>query len=116
MQLLADENFPRKAVEKLRRMGHDVAWVKETAPSIEDEAVLAWASREKRVVLTQDKGFSAHAFHAGLPAESGVVLFRVLPVPELVAQIAERLFQPEAKLEGRFVVVEENRVRERPLP
>lgn len=116
MRLLADENFPRKAVEALRRLGHDVAWVKETAPSIEDDEVLAWASREKRVVLTQDKGFSAHAFHAGLPAESGIVLFRILPVPELVSRIAERLFRPEADLGGRFIVVEKNRIRERPLP
>lgn len=116
MRLLADENFPRLAVEALRQAGHDVAWVPDSASSIPDDEVLAWAAREERTVLTQDKGFGERAFGAGLPSGCGVVLFRVLPVPDFVADIAVRLFEPGTDFRGRFLVVEETRVRERPLP
>jgi predicted nuclease of predicted toxin-antitoxin system len=61
-----------------------------------DKDILAWAEREARVPLTFDKDFGELAWHFGLPASSGVVLFR-LPMPAaaevgavLAARIGER--------------------------
>jgi len=116
MRLLADENLPLQAVEVLRELGHDVAWVKESAPSIKDDAVLSWATRETRVVVTFDKDFGELAFRSKLPAECGIVLFRLPPIPSLVAAITRSVFHAEADFEGRFVIVEPGRIRERPLP
>lgn len=115
MRLLANENFPRRAIEALRAAGHDVAWVAEDCPSIRDADVLALAVREARVLLTQDKDFGELAYRSRLPATCGVVLFRVPPRPETVAAIAVRVLAVGA-FEGRFVVVEEGLVRERALP
>ena len=42
-----------------------------------DEAVLTRAQLEQRLVLTNDKDFGELAFHYGLPASCGVVLFRL---------------------------------------
>lgn len=116
MRLLADENFPGKAVVALREMGHDVSWVKEDAPSTEDRKVLRRAMRERRILLTLDKDFGELAFRSRLPASCGVVLFRVPPIPDLVTSIVERVLTSQADFRNRFVVVETSRLRERPLP
>lgn len=40
MNLLADESVNRQIVERLRKDGHDVAYIAEMAPGISDETVL----------------------------------------------------------------------------
>ena len=77
MRILADENFPEAAVEALRHAGHDVRWVRTEAPGISDREVLARAQADTRVVVTFDKDFGELAFRFGLPADCGVILFRV---------------------------------------
>ena len=76
MRFLANENFPLDAVEALRSAGHDVDWVRTDAPGSSDPQVLQRAVADERVLLTFDKDCGELAFHAGLPAPSGVVLFR----------------------------------------
>lgn len=117
MRLLADENFPGPAVRALRTLSHDVVWIAEVAPREPDVDVLARASREGRTVVTLDKDFGELAFHARLPAACGVVLFRLRrPWPTLVAAVATAVLPCDADFAGRFVVVEDARVRDRPLP
>jgi predicted nuclease of predicted toxin-antitoxin system len=77
VRILADENFPGEAVQALRQRGHDVFWVRTDAPGSSDDAVLRRAQLEARVLLTMDKDFGELAFRAGLPASSGIVLFRM---------------------------------------
>jgi Domain of unknown function (DUF5615) len=117
VRLLANENFPGDAVEALRRLGHDVAWVRTDAPGSKDPEVLQRAAQEERVLVTLDKDFGELAFHARLPATSGVVLFRIFPpLPGPVTAAAVAAFQHERDFAGLFVLVEAGRVRERPLP
>jgi hypothetical protein len=117
MRFLANENFPGDAVSALELAGHDIVWVRTVAPGSKDEDILAWAVREDRVVLTFDKDFGELAWRAGLPATSGIVLFR-LPMPpaagvgaSLGARIGER-----TDWAGHFTVIEPGRIRMRPLP
>ncbi len=77
MRLLADENLPHEVVAALRRGGHDVAWVREQMPGSSDQRLLEKAQAEQRIVLTFDKDFGELAFHRGLPATCGVILFRI---------------------------------------
>ena len=77
MRLLADENFPGPVVGALRSQGHDVVWVMEVMRGAADRDVLRNAQIEQRVLLTCDKDFGELAFGVGLPAECGVVLFRL---------------------------------------
>jgi predicted nuclease of predicted toxin-antitoxin system len=117
MRLLANENFPADAVEALRSLGHDVAWVRIDAPRSLDSEVIQRAVREQRVLVTLDKDFGELAFRMRLPATSGVVLFRVFPpLPARVTALAVAAFQHGRDFAGLFVVVEERRMRERPLP
>lgn len=54
-RLYANENFPLPVVEELRRLGHDVLTIQETGQAglaVSDEAVLASAYSQRRVLLT----------------------------------------------------------------
>src|SRR2546426_7122159 len=117
MRLLADENFPRKAVEILRHEGHDVVWIRTELPGSSDEHVLRFAQMEGRLILTFDKDFGELAFRFGLPAECGIILFRVVPSsPDRIATIAAAALKSVTDFRGHFAVVEENRIRLTPLP
>jgi predicted nuclease of predicted toxin-antitoxin system len=117
VRLLADENFPRPAVEALRARGHDVAWVRTDMPGADDDQVLARATAEGRLLVTLDKDFGELAFRAGLPAHCGIILFRVRQKsPSHVARVAARVLDSGADWAGHFAVATEDRVRLRPLP
>jgi len=117
MLLLATEYFPRDAVDALRARGHDVLWIRMDAPGSDDRQVLARAVTENRVVLTFDKDFGELAFHAGLPASTGVILFRMrLRSPAQVAQRVVAVLDSRSDWAGQFAVVEDQRLRMTALP
>jgi Domain of unknown function (DUF5615) len=81
MRFLANENFPGAAVSALEAAGHDVVWVRISAPGAADRDVLARAAREQRILLTFDKDFGELAKQSALPSVCGIVLFR-RPMPK----------------------------------
>ena len=118
MFFLADEDFPGIAVQWLREAGHDVFWARTDMPAESDAALLAAAQKESRIVLTCDKDFGELAFHWGLPAWCGIVLFRFVPAsPESFLQrvIGVVAAEEQIGLTGSFSVVEADRVRSRRL-
>jgi predicted nuclease of predicted toxin-antitoxin system len=114
MKFLADENFPRPALEALRKAGWNVFSIAESCPGISDDEVIAvWASQE-RVLLTFDKDFGELVFRRGLSAVSGVVLSRVTPEsPDDAAGVALALAESQPDLAGTFCVVTRDRIRVR---
>ena len=57
-RLYTNENFPFPVVEELRRLGHDVLTIQETGKAgqaVPDEAVLAFANAEQRVLVTLNR-------------------------------------------------------------
>ena len=117
MRILADENFAGDAVIALRERGHDVAWVRSDAPGSSDPQVIARAQVEERVLITFDKGFGELTFRVGLPASSGVVLFRIsASSPAYVARVAVAALESRTDWAGHFAVVEDDRIRMTPLP
>ncbi|MGA3017648.1 MAG: DUF5615 family PIN-like protein [Bryobacteraceae bacterium] len=116
MRFLADENFPRPALEALRKAGWDVVSIAEECPGVPDEDVAALCAAQERILLTFDKDFGELIFHRGLPAGSGVVLFRITPdSPEEAAEVAVALVQSQPDLAGWFCAVTRDRIRMRPL-
>jgi hypothetical protein len=80
-----------------------------------DPAILAWAAREARILLTFDKDFGELARASVLPSSCGVVLFRVpMPKPIDAGRLAG-LITARSDWAGHFSVVEPGRVRMRPL-
>ncbi|MDA8407352.1 MAG: DUF5615 family PIN-like protein [Deltaproteobacteria bacterium] len=117
MKLLANENFPRDAVEALREDGHDVIWVRTEFPGASDREVLERAEADNRIVVTFDKDFGELSFRSGLRISSGVILFRITPrSPGFVANFAVKAFRTRNDWAGHFAVIEEHRIRMIPLP
>jgi predicted nuclease of predicted toxin-antitoxin system len=117
MLLLADENFPGPAVTALLAAGYDLTWIRTIDPRAKDPSVLAWAVRERRVLLTFDKDFGDLAWNYRLPADCGIVLFRI-PIPKraLIGSMIVTLFGQRNDWVGYFSVIEPARIRRRPLP
>lgn len=117
MRILANENFPGAAVAALRGAGHDVLWARTEMPGAPDEDIVARAGAESRVIVTFDKDFGELVYHHGLPAACGIVLFRfAIRSPEAAAERAQSILESRTDWPGHFAVVEEARVRLRPLP
>ncbi|MEK7711200.1 MAG: DUF5615 family PIN-like protein [Planctomycetota bacterium] len=77
MRILANENFPGPVVRALRELGHDVQWVKEIMRGASDVEVLSRAQAEQRILATFDRDFGELAFRSRLPAECGIIFFRL---------------------------------------
>lgn len=57
MRLKLDENLPERAVTRFRSFGHDVETaVDEGLAGVDDAELVAVASRERRLVVTMDRG------------------------------------------------------------
>jgi predicted nuclease of predicted toxin-antitoxin system len=117
MQFLANENFPLDVVEAVRQTGHDVTWIRTDAPGSKDRDILGRAVSEKRILLTFDKDFGELAFQFGLPANCGIVLFRLqAKSAAALARLVVAALQSRTDWAGQFSVVEMARIRMRPLP
>ena len=117
MRLLANENTPADLVRAIEGAGHDVAWVRTLRPGEPDPEILAWATREGRVLLTFDLDFGEMAFRSGLPADSGVVIVR-LPTRDLAWLISRVLdaLAMDVEWAGWLSVIEPGRIRATRLP
>jgi predicted nuclease of predicted toxin-antitoxin system len=117
MRFLANENIPGLAVKAVAAEGHDIVWVRAVAPGSKDEEILAWAVREKRVLLTFDQDFGELAWRAGLPASCGIILFRFpMPAASDVGKVIAGRLAERTDWVGHFSVVQPGRIRMRPLP
>lgn len=114
MKFLADENFPRPALEALRKAGWDMFSIAESRPGISDDEFIALCTDQQRVLLTFDKDFGELVFRRGLSAASGVVLFRIIPEsPAEAVGVALALVESQPDLAGTFCVVTRDRIRVR---
>ena len=117
LRILANENIPRPVILTLRGKGHDVAWIAEDQPGAEDRLVLARAQEEQRLVVTCDTDFGQLAFQARLPAACGIVLFRLSGAsPEVDNERVVTALESRDDWSGEFSIVEDDRIRMRPLP
>ena len=76
MRIVADENVEKEIVDRLRADGHDVVFIAETAPGIDDGAVLDRSMDGGRILLTADKDFGELVFRQRLE-HSGILLVRL---------------------------------------
>ena len=63
MKIFVDENIPVMTVEGLRAMGHDVTDIRGTEKEgLSDFGIWEIVQKEKRLIITTDKGFSTHRY------------------------------------------------------
>jgi predicted nuclease of predicted toxin-antitoxin system len=77
---MADEGVDRQIVALLRQEGHEVLYVAELDPGIDDILVLERASRSGMLLITADKDFGELIFRQNR-APGGVALIRLSGLP-----------------------------------
>jgi predicted nuclease of predicted toxin-antitoxin system len=113
MRLLVNENV----AGTVTRTRIDVFSVKETMRSGTDDAILARAQAERRIVVTHDKDFGELAFRARLASACGVILFRLSGAdPDADSRRMLEAIESRSDWAGHFSVVTDARIRMRPLP
>ena len=116
MKFLLNENIDPKLAHGLRAKGCDATSIRELFPGAADEAVLQMAVAEERILVTHDKDFGELAFHRGLPAQCGVVLFRITITDfDAALEFMLQTILGGGDWSGHFFVVERHRIRRRPL-
>jgi len=117
MRLLADENIPLEAIRALRDAGHDVFSASESARGVSDDAHIARAIEEDRLILTFDLDFGQLAATASPKPAAGVLLLRLEPQnPEEVTTLLQALLaRPEIVWRGHLSIVDRIHLRQRPL-
>jgi predicted nuclease of predicted toxin-antitoxin system len=91
--------------------GHDVLSAAERDPRATDEALLALAYEEQRVLVTEDKDFGELVFVRRLPHPCIIRLVE-MQLAEKVAAVRELIeHHPDELLEGALIVVTRKRVR-----
>jgi predicted nuclease of predicted toxin-antitoxin system len=114
---LADECIDAGLVLYLRATGHDVIYAAEITPAIIDAEIVTRAKAEDRLLLTEDKDFGNLVFRQrrSIP---GVILLRIDPARHELKKrrLRAAIDRLGEKLHGRYTVVDEARIRTRPLP
>lgn len=112
LRFLADESCDFAVVRALRAAGYDVFAVGESLQRSDDREVIEQATREGRILLTEDKDFGRLTF-SSLAEPAGVILIRFPGnARRSLVDAVMRLVQTQAEqLLGAFVVLQPGHIR-----
>ena len=111
MKILANENIPAEVVKKLKNKGFDVERVDNIKIGMTDDEVIKFASKQGFIILSYDKDFGEKVFRSQQSVK-GVILLRIRPLSSsFIFQRLSDLFAEFPEIDGKFIVIEENRIR-----
>ena len=112
MRLVADESVDKQIVDRLREQGHEVLYVAELDPGVDDETVLLRSRDSNAVLLTADKDFGELVFRQHL-LHSGVLLIRLAGMtPDGKAELVAAIVNSHGEELGRaFAVLSKSALR-----
>jgi predicted nuclease of predicted toxin-antitoxin system len=112
MKLVADEGVDAPIVNLLRSGGHEVFYILEEYPGLNDEGVLKIANDRKEILIVQDKDFGELIFRLK-QIHSGVILVRFSGVKPLEKAkiILAAIEEHGAELAGAFTVINKNHIK-----
>ncbi|MBI4036197.1 DUF5615 family PIN-like protein [Candidatus Daviesbacteria bacterium] len=93
MKFLADEDFPKPLVTKIRKLGFSVKTIQQqNLQGSSDKTVAGMALKEKRIVLSFDKDFLKNQ-----PKNLQVVIFSFPKIPTLKVNLLIEFFLKDLK-------------------
>ena len=117
LRFLADESCDFAVVRALRAEGYDVLAVSEVTQRSDDRELIEQASRQRRILLTEDKDFGwlVYVSHSD---SAGVILIRFPGnARQTLVDVFMRLVHTQGQeLSGAFVVVQPGHIRIRHRP
>jgi predicted nuclease of predicted toxin-antitoxin system len=116
MLFMVDECLPRDFAAALSAAGHDVTWARLVCPGADDDVVLAKATAEGRILLTEDRDFGTLTIRRQLPA-IGIVIAHVSKFEgtpaDIAIQVAGAIAKSADTITGSLTVIEPGRTRQR---
>jgi len=117
LRFVVDECCHRLIASGLREAGHDIRYVAETDQRSSDEMIAALAIEEDRIVLTADYDFGELAVRHRTPMPGVVILAPTRqPIEQRVRHLVQVVSNLGEGLRGSLTIVEDERLRFRPLP
>lgn len=115
MKFLANENFAKASVLRLRKMGYDITSIGEDDPGVTDSSVMATAEKEQRLILTFDRDYGELIFKYNHKPEQGVLYLRLSAFsPEEPASIVHELLTTiKIETQRRLTVYDGQTIRQR---
>lgn len=111
IQLLADENIPKKTVDLLKRQGVNILSVTEFSSGLSDRELLELARKKGRIIITFDKDFGQLIFKEKLKTK-GLILLRFIPKsPQQIAKRTQHVLAAKITIENCVVTVKKDTVR-----
>jgi len=107
IKLYADENFRQPAVEELRKLGYDVLTAYEAGQAnqdIPDEEVLAFATQQKRVVITYNRQHFIK-LHNKLKEHAGIIVCTENHNDQQLAQRVHTQLMAHISLDNKLIRV-----------
>lgn len=117
VRLLLNENFPRPAIDTLRKAGVALEAVAELMPAASDTDVLTYAAANSLWVVTFDRDYGELVFARKVAAPPAIVFLRqgsytpAWPAEAVMSAMARADF-----VAGHLVVISGRSFRRRPLP
>jgi predicted nuclease of predicted toxin-antitoxin system len=117
LRFLADESCDFAIVRALRAEGYDVLAVSEVMQRSDDRELIEQASRERRILLTEDKDFG-WLVYVSYTDSAGVILIRFPgDARQTLVDVFMHLVHTQGQeLSGAFVVVQPGHIRVRHHP
>ena len=112
MRFIVDECTGSAVAKWLAVQGHDVFSVFDEARGIDDDEVLKRALDEARILITNDKDFGEKVYREDI-LHHGIIFLRLTNerYRNKIEVLEKLLHNYPDRLEGKFVVVTEDRVR-----
>ena len=104
MKFLLDVNVAGSVSRYLKESGHDIAEVIQEDPRMPDKAILSWAVKENRILVTTDKDFEEMIWQQG-QNHCGVLRIENLPRLERMALVKDVLTQHVEDLKSGSIVI-----------
>lgn len=103
MRFLIDRCAGRLLADWLRKQGHDVVEARELGPDPGDKALLDWAAKEARILVTIDTDFGELIYVENL-SHAGLIRLPDVPIRERQLIIQDLLMRYKTELQDAAII------------